>query len=88
MQGYAPAAHNLGAMAANGEGTPQSYAQAYKWLLLSEKLGTTADTLYKEKFRTTLSKDKQAEIQTQVKEIYEHIKDDYKAPLPSLKDEL
>ena len=73
MQGYAPAAHNLGAMAGNGEGTPQNYAEAYKWLHLSEKLGTTADSKYKQTFAASLTPASKKKIEAEVKILHDQI---------------
>ena len=36
--GLAPAQYNLGVMYGNGQGVPQDYVEAYKWLSLAPPL--------------------------------------------------
>jgi TPR repeat protein len=66
LKGYGPAAHNVGAMSGNGEGTPQSDAEAYRWLLLASKLGVDSDVSYREKFRALLTKASEYQIEGSV----------------------
>lgn len=73
LKGYGPAAHNVGAMSGNGEGTPQSDAEAYRWLLLASKLGVQSDVTYKEKFRPSLSKSDQRQIEKDVSTLLQSI---------------
>ncbi len=74
LKGFGPAAHNVGAMSGNGEGTPQSDSEAYRWLLLASKLGVESDVAYREKFRPSLSRVAQRQIEESVEIMLKQIR--------------